>query len=131
MTDHPVVLLSDPVAGTRGLLEAVLQSELGAHVVAVDGLSAALLMAREVRPALVIVELDARRADELGLVRALKSDPTPGTPVVGLTAWGQTLTCEQAIAAGCDDCVAKPFDLDDLLERLGRWLATARPRARA
>jgi CheY-like chemotaxis protein len=120
---RPVILLSDPVPDTRVLLDEVFRTELNAYVVAVDGTSAALLMAREVRPALVVVELDARRADELTLLAALKSDPTPGTPVLALTAWGQGLTCEQALAAGCDDCMPKPFDLDDLLARLQTLLA--------
>jgi CheY-like chemotaxis protein len=123
MPRGPVVLLSDPVAGTRALLVEIFSTELSAYVVALDGTSAALLMAREVRPALVVIELDARRDDELALVAALKRDPTPGTPVLGLTAWGQGLTCEQALAAGCDDCIAKPFDLDDLLARLQTLLA--------
>ena len=123
MPRSPIILLSDPIPDTRTLLDEVFRTELSAYVVAVDGTSAALLMAREVRPALVVLELDARRDDELALVAALKRDPTPGTPVLGLTAWGQGLTCEQVLAAGCDDCIAKPFELDDLLARVSALLA--------
>ena len=43
--------------------------------------------------------------------------------LVVLTACGQVLTCEQALAAGCDDCIAKPFDLDDLRARARALLA--------
>jgi CheY-like chemotaxis protein len=113
----PVVLIADPVVHTRDLLRVVFGDELDCHVVAVEGLATALLMAREVRPDLVVLELDARRPAELELVRSLKSDPSPGLPVIALTAWGQLLTCEQALAAGCDECIAKPFDLEDLLAR--------------
>jgi CheY-like chemotaxis protein len=32
---------------------------------------------------------------------------------------------EQALRASCDDFLAKPFDYDDLIEKLRRWLPSA------
>ena len=126
MADRAVVLIADPVPHTRELLVAIFEQEFGAYVVAVEGAGTALLMAREVRPDLVILELDARRETDLDVARRLKEDLAPApVPVLTMTAWGQGLTCERALAAGCDDCIAKPFQLDDLVGRAAALMGRA------
>jgi two-component system phosphate regulon response regulator PhoB len=126
MTKRTVVLVSDPVPATGELLRAIFEDAFAAHVVTLDGPGAALLMAREVRPDLIILELDARRELDFDLMRRLKQDELGASiPVLAMTAWGQQLTCEEALAAGASDCVAKPFQLDDLIGRAAALMGRA------
>ena len=126
---RPVVLLADPVYRTRELLTVVFGEEMGARVVPIDGPDELLVMAREVRPHLIVLELDARHENGLDVVARLKSEAFYAhVPIMAFTAWGQTLTCDDARAAGCDECVPKPFDLDDVLARAAVLLARQPPR---
>jgi CheY-like chemotaxis protein/HPt (histidine-containing phosphotransfer) domain-containing protein len=61
-------------------------------------------------------------ADE---IRRLKGHHTP--PIVAMTAHAQAGEREQLLAAGMDDCVAKPFDAKALLETISRCMAATRP----
>jgi CheY-like chemotaxis protein len=68
----------------------------------------------------VLVDVLMPRLGGLEVARRLKADPaTRGIPVVALSAGA---TRADALAAGCDDFVGKPFDVDDLIETVRRWL---------
>jgi CheY-like chemotaxis protein len=46
----------------------------------------------------------------------------PELPVIAVTAYGLSGDKEKALAAGCDDYIAKPFEPDDLIEKLRKYL---------
>jgi len=48
-------------------------------------------------------------------------------PVIALTADAQAKNREKCLAAGMDDCLVKPFMLDDLAQMLLRWLPPPAP----
>jgi CheY-like chemotaxis protein len=59
----------------------------------------------------------------LDFVGRLASDPRRAEMVViALTAEADPSDIERAKAAGCDDVLAKPFDLDRLIETVRRAL---------
>jgi CheY-like chemotaxis protein len=112
----PLVLIADPVDTTRALLTQVFQDELGWRVAAVGDGSALLVGIHEVVIDLIVLELDSRRGTDLDLVQDLQRNPlTVDIPLLCMTAWGTQLTPDEAIAAGAEVCLPKPFDLETLI----------------
>ncbi|MDQ6747816.1 MAG: ATP-binding protein, partial [Candidatus Dormibacteraeota bacterium] len=76
---------------------------------AVDG-QEGLLKAKELKPALILMDLQLPGIDGLEVTRALKRDPdTADIKVVALTANAMKGAKEEAIAAGCVGYITKPI----------------------
>ena len=76
-------------------------------------------------PDVVILDVQMPRMDGLETLERLRS--RPGLPVLFLTARDAVADRVQGLRGGADDCVTKPFDLDEvaarveaLLRRVGR-----------
>ena len=83
-----------------------------------DG-QAALELARELNPDIIITDVSMPRMTGLELCRALREDPTfRHTPVILLTAHRRTDDVVAGYAAGADDYVGKPFYARELLARV-------------
>jgi CheY-like chemotaxis protein len=81
---------------------------------ATDGLEA-LDLAVRVHPAIILMDLTMPRMDGWEATRRLKADArTNHIPVIALSAHSPTDADQRAQAAGCDDYIAKPCDLDHL-----------------
>jgi DNA-binding response OmpR family regulator len=78
-----------------------------------QGLNAAL----EGTADLILLDLMLPRVDGLHILRRLR-DEGYDTPVIILTARGGEDTCLEGFRAGCDDYLAKPFSLKELLSRV-------------
>lgn len=90
---------------------------------AADGQDA-VARARAAAPDLVLMDLKIPVIDGWEATRRLKADPmTCGIPVIALTAQAMPGDREQALAAGCDDYVTKPIDVQWLLALLRERLA--------
>jgi len=68
-------------------------------------------------PAAILLDVMLPGCDGFGIVRALR-EAGLYTPVLMLTARGRTEDIVEGFAAGADDYLPKPFDLDVLLARL-------------
>lgn len=99
-------------------------AELPVEVVtATDGLEA-VTRARELAPALVLMDLKMPGLDGWEATRRLKADPaTASIPVIALTAQAMAGDRERALAAGCDGYVSKPIDVRRFIELLKAHLA--------
>jgi signal transduction histidine kinase/DNA-binding response OmpR family regulator len=87
----------------------------------------ALAILREWTPHLVISDIMMPGVDGIGLCRILKADPaTRSIPVILLTALGDRDHQVQGLAAGADEYVVKPFDLEQLLLRVANLLRLRR-----
>jgi CheY-like chemotaxis protein len=122
-----VVLVVDDDAETRAVLEQALGvpelGDLGLRLVAVRDAPAALRAAGASPPDLVLLDLRLPGESGLALCRRLRADPRcRGTRIVVLSALTGSGVAAEAAAAGADAFVAKPFDLDDLLAVVRRWL---------
>jgi DNA-binding response OmpR family regulator len=101
--------------------------EAAGHVVqwAGDRLTARALLAGPRPPHLVILEpTGLPDGDGLDLCREIKA-ASPSRPVVVLTSWVAAKSREEALAAGADAFLTKPFDHDELLTTVRRLLAGA------
>ncbi len=110
------VLIVDDEAGVRELLANVLQS-YGAYKIftAVNG-EEALEMARVERPDLVLMDVRMPLLDGNATCRMIKNDPATGDArVVMLTGHPRAGVLQEAVDAGADALVTKPFSKTDLL----------------
>jgi DNA-binding response OmpR family regulator len=87
----------------------------------------ALELARERCPDLILADVMMPNMDGFELTRRLRMDErTAGAKVILLTARGLSADRLEGFAVGADDYVIKPFDMPELLARIGEVLA--RPR---
>jgi DNA-binding response OmpR family regulator len=87
-----------------------------------DGDSAlAWLLATEEQPAAVLLDVMLPGRDGFSIVKALR-EAGRYTPVLLLTARGRTEDIVEGFAAGADDYLPKPFDLNVLFARLSGLL---------
>ena len=111
------ILVAEDDPRLRDLLEDVL-TEAGWEVTAVgDGRQAHLLAMNGRDHDLLLLDVGLPGMDGLTLCGRLRDDGV-NTPVLMLTAKGQTVDRIIGLDAGADDYLPKPFDLDELLARL-------------
>jgi two-component system response regulator MtrA len=71
---------------------------------------------RSDRPDLVLLDVMLPRLDGLEMCRAIRREAT--TPIVMLTARGDTIDVVVGLESGADDYVRKPFEMPELVARL-------------
>lgn len=112
----------------RRVLTLILESEGYRVVECADGRGVERL-ARETRPDVITLDLSLPDLDGREVLRRLGNDPTlRHVPVVVLSAFADVLSSAERWYAA--DVIVKPFDLDDLLERLERATSPAAREAR-
>lgn len=120
------VLLADDRASSRELIRTVLESLEYSVSEASDGIEA-LRRAREVRPDLIILDLQMPGLDGFAVVSELRRDGAfSHTPVMALTASAMQTDRQRAIDAGFDSYVSKPIALLKLRQEVGRLLENGR-----
>lgn len=87
-----------------------------------DGMQGVRL-AFEKKPTLILMDLSLPEKDGWQATRELKADPeTAQIPVIALTAHAMTGDRERALEAGCDDYLAKPINLMELLDTIEKYV---------
>lgn len=115
---HQRVLLVDDCVDVHRLLEVRLRSE-GIEVIGVTDGESALARAREVNPAIVLLDLDMPGLDGFEVLRRLKDDETlMDTPVIVLSGLSGANDKVTAFDLGAVDYVTKPFDMTELRVRV-------------
>ena len=108
------VLIVDDERDARDMMALFLGLCGYAVHVAADGVEA-IDMAVRFRPAIILMDLMMPRMDGWEATRRLKADPwTRGIPIIALSAHSRTDEGFVARAAGCQDFISKPCDLDYL-----------------
>ena len=113
--DHRRILIVDD----EPQITRVLRTSLDAHGydlrVANDG-ETALEIAKDWAPDLVITDLSMPNMDGLELCRRFRAKSR--APIIVLSVKGEERTKVQALDAGADDYVTKPFGINELLARV-------------
>jgi signal transduction histidine kinase/ActR/RegA family two-component response regulator len=114
-SETATVLVVEDQRDNRELLATMLEEMLGVRVItATDGIDA--LERAEQQPDLILLDLMLPRLDGFEVVRRLKAAAhTREIPVLALTALTRPTERDEALAAGCDGLILKPFDTDELI----------------
>jgi len=104
------ILIVDRASNIRAVLSELLGDE-GFDVITANNNDEALLRARALHPAAILIELESER--DLAAVSNLSS--IPNVQVIALTAFGRTSLAIDALRCGASDYVMKPFSHIELL----------------
>jgi len=87
-------------------------------MIAVDG-NEALQMVRDESPDLVLLDIMMPKSTGYEICRKMKQDPgSANIPVILMTARSPQLAMSASKESGADDCIFKPFRIDELVSRI-------------
>ncbi len=125
--DAPRIVWADDNADMRAYVTRLLSDQFDVIPVA-DG-AQALQAVRAQLPDLVLSDVMMPQIDGLGLLAALRADPrTQALPVILLSARAGVEQSTEAMDAGADDYLFKPFAARELIARIRTHVALARMR---
>ena len=108
------VLVVDDNRDAADSLGMLLES-MGAEVKIVHDGESALRVLDSFRPTSVLLDIGMPRMDGYEVARRIRQEPAFGIlKLVALTGWGQPEDRRRARAAGFDDHLVKPIDIDAL-----------------
>src|SRR5215213_4065519 len=128
MNQQPRILVVDDESQIARVLRTGLKTHGYDVRVASDGVSA-LETFNDWRPDLVVTDLAMPNLDGLELCRRLRA--VSQLPIIVLSVRGEEKTKVEALDAGADDYVTKPFGMDELLARVRAQLRRAQAPAAA
>jgi CheY-like chemotaxis protein len=112
------VLIADDESSIRLLVHATIESDDYTVVEAADG-AQAWALAQELKPSLVLLDVQMPGQSGLEVLRSIKADPSlKATRVILLTSKAQERDIEVGLIAGADFYLTKPFSPLDLLTRV-------------
>ena len=109
------VLIVEDDKNIQDLLQMYLEKEGYAVTVAGDG-GQGLVKFRSIKPDLVLLDVMMPVMDGWAVCRAIRAESQ--TPVIMLTAKGETDDKVAGLRSGADDYVTKPFEMKELLARI-------------
>lgn len=114
-----ILVVEDDVSIVR-LLELELEHRGFVVRRALDGVTG-LEEAKKFKPDVIVLDIMLPKLDGVGVLRSLRNRGEK-TPVVMLTARDDTLDKVHSLNHGADDYLTKPFDVEELLARIGAVL---------
>ena len=109
------VLIVEDDRNIQELLQMYLEKEGYAVTVASDG-GQGLAKFRAIKPDLVLLDVMMPVMDGWAVCKAIRADSQ--TPIIMLTAKGETDDKVSGLKSGADDYVTKPFEMKELLARI-------------
>jgi putative two-component system response regulator len=125
LADAPILMVDDERANVL-VLERLLQKAGYRNVRSTTDPRTVLELVAEFRPDLLLLDLKMPGLDGFEILELLRlgaaAGSEPSLPVLVLTADATRETKRRALAAGATDFLTKPFDLDEVLLRIGNML---------
>ncbi len=122
---QPTILVVDDEEMMRSALKRILETEGYRVVLAEDAMSLSQIL-DSVSYDLMLLDIGLPWVDGLELCAMLKGHPSVSqVPVVLVSGRKTKEDIEKGFAAGCDDYVTKPFEVDTILEVVSKALTPA------
>lgn len=116
------IMVVDDIADHRLILHRLLSAQ-GYRVLAVELGADVVHQACTEQPDLIVLALPLPGQASWETAQQLHSQPAlSNTPILGTTVYNTLHTPRRVRAIGCVDYVDKPFDIDQLLERINQLL---------
>ena len=109
------ILIVEDDNNIADLLRLYLEKEGYQATIAADG-TQGIDLYRRLRPDLVLLDVMMPGVDGWGVLRAIRQDSK--TPVIMLTAKGETTDKVSGLKQGADDYITKPFEMKEVLARI-------------
>ncbi len=116
------VLVVEDDKNIRDLLQMYLEKEGYAVTLAADG-GQGLTKFRAIKPDLVLLDVMMPVMDGWAVCKSIRSESQ--TPIIMLTAKGETDDKVSGLKAGADDYITKPFEMKEVLARMEAVLRRA------
>jgi signal transduction histidine kinase/ActR/RegA family two-component response regulator len=114
--NKPTILLVEDTKEVTMMIRDYLELTGYKVVTAQDGVDA-IVQAKLVRPALILMDVQMPRMDGLEATRKLRSEPDfRYTPIIALTALAMPSDREHCLEAGMDEYISKPVNLKALVK---------------
>ncbi len=113
--NSPVVLVAEDDAPVRNLLITTLKTHEYRFLTAADG-AEALLMASSHNPDALFLDLGLPDMDGVDVIRKIRE--WSNMPIIVISARSEDADKIEALDAGADDYLTKPFSVEELLARL-------------
>ncbi len=116
------ILLIEDNEANRYLVTFLLERHGYVVAAASDG-AAGIALAAQIRPALILLDIQLPRMDGYEVARVLRQRPELArTPIVAITSYAMAGDRERILAAGCDGYIEKPIDPDTFVRDIARHL---------
>lgn len=123
MTERPWILIAEDSNAMRLKLEQTVEALGFQPVLAADG-TAAIQQFDEVRPSIALLDVNMPEVDGIEVCRHIRG-ASPDTRVIMITGDSRPEIVREAIEAGANDFVTKPFTSDRIKAALDRSLKAA------
>ena len=108
------ILIVEDTDDSRVVFKTMIES-LRHEVLEADAAKVGITIAANNKPDFILMDLRMPGCDGLIGTRALRAiHGLESVPIVAITAHYSSQTRAEAIAAGCNDCIAKPITRDEL-----------------
>lgn len=128
MNYQPRILYVEDDPSSARLVQRILEAEGFEVRIVTDGI-AALEAARQLRPALILMDINISGLDGYEVTTRLRTlEEVKEVPIVAVTAATLKGDRERALIAGCDGYIPKPIDVDRFPDQVRTFLGGVRER---
>ena len=113
------ILVAEDEESNFELVRIVLQKRY--HLVRARNGIQAVTKSEEEKPDLILMDIRMPEMDGLDATRIIK-EVNSNIPIIALSAYAFEENIREAKAAGCDDFLAKPFRVEDLIEIIKKYI---------
>ena len=111
----PLILVVEDDSSVKNLITTTLQAHDYQYLIAQNG-ATALIQATSYNPDIVLLDLGLPDIDGVEIIKKIRSWST--MPIIVISARSEDSDKIQALDAGADDYLTKPFSVEELLARL-------------
>lgn len=120
--EKPVVIAVDDSREMLDILKSLIAGA-GYRFFGASNVHQCLRLVRDVEPDLILLDIQMPEVDGFDLCRQIRAvEAFKNIPIVFVTARRTAQDVKSGIAAGGNDFITKPFDTQNLMARLNRWL---------